>query len=355
VTIVRIPADVDLEDRLIGRLTARQVVILAAALLAVWTGWTLGGQTLPLPVFAVAAVLVGLLAVLVAFARRDGLTFDQFALAVARQHLGSRPARPPLAAAGVPGWVTGPASRAPHPPGSATRIPTTAATGHGIPHGHITGADAGTGVIDLGGLGLVVIAVCSSVQLAWLDERDQARTLATLAGYLHSLTGPVQLVARAVPVDLSGHTDTVARAAAALPAALADAAADHARFLSDLTTGSGLLRREILLVLREPRRPGPTTDQRSTGWFGRRARRARPVALAGGGAEGGADARLARRLAEAADLLGAAGITVSPLDPTSVAAVLTAAANPARRVPGPPTDPDQVITAITAAITAARR
>ena len=52
---VRIPADVDREDRLLGNLTARQLAILAAAALVLWVGWAATRRLLPLPVFAALA------------------------------------------------------------------------------------------------------------------------------------------------------------------------------------------------------------------------------------------------------------------------------------------------------------
>ena len=57
-TPVQIPADVDREDRLLGDLTARQLIILTTTALAVYLVWTVTGPT-ALIVFAVCGGAVG--------------------------------------------------------------------------------------------------------------------------------------------------------------------------------------------------------------------------------------------------------------------------------------------------------
>src|SRR6266700_3212461 len=77
---VRIPADVDREDRLLADLTARQVAILATAAAVLWLAFMATRHLVPPAVFAGAAAL----------GRRDGLSLDRLALAAVHQARGPR-------------------------------------------------------------------------------------------------------------------------------------------------------------------------------------------------------------------------------------------------------------------------
>jgi hypothetical protein len=63
---VRIPADVDLPDRVIGPLTARQVAILAVTGLVLYATWTLTRAVVPVAVFVAVAIPFGACAALLA-------------------------------------------------------------------------------------------------------------------------------------------------------------------------------------------------------------------------------------------------------------------------------------------------
>ncbi|PLS74886.1 MAG: PrgI family protein, partial [Actinobacteria bacterium] len=80
-TGVRIPADVDREDRLLAGLTARQLAYLAVGGLALAGAWSATRAVVPLPVFAVAASPLAALLAVVALGRRDGMAADRLALA----------------------------------------------------------------------------------------------------------------------------------------------------------------------------------------------------------------------------------------------------------------------------------
>jgi hypothetical protein len=146
------------------------------------------------------------------------------------------------------------------------------------------------------------------------------------ARYLHSLSAPIQIVVRTARLDLSEPIAELRRHAPELPhPALEDAALDHADFLARLAEHTQLLRRQILLVVREPLRSAPSGPARRARLFGPRS-----------AAEIGADdavrraatARLVRRVAEATELLSAAGITVTSLDAGQATAVLASACDP---------------------------
>ena len=81
----------------------------------------------------------------------------------------------------------------------------------------------------------------------------------------HAITAGIQILIRAVPLDVAEEADQLLAAAEHLPhPALAAAARDHAGFLSELAAEHELLRRQVIVILREPR-PSyyPRTDRRS--------------------------------------------------------------------------------------------
>jgi len=174
------------------------------------------------------------------------------------------------------------------------------------------------GVLDLGRDGAVLVCHASSLTFSLRTQAEQDALVAAFARWLHALAGPVQLLVRAVPVDLAGMVAAIEQAAGGLPhPALEQAAREHARFLDELAARGDVLHREILVVFREPTR-GPA------------------------GAE-----VLARRAEQAASLLAAAGITLRRLDGAQTLAVLASSAHPGRI--SPPAEglagPGQVITA----------
>jgi hypothetical protein len=173
------------------------------------------------------------------------------------------------------------------------------------------------GVVDLGADGLAMVAVASTVNFALRTPIEQQSLVASFGRYLHSLTAPIQVLVRAHRLDLSGQIAQLRNSAAGLPhPALEHAAREHAEYLTDLARTTELLRRQVLLVLREdlraPGRTGATPDAETSRGGGRRA----------------AEARLVRRIGEATDLLAAAGITVTVLDAGQATAVLAASCNP---------------------------
>jgi hypothetical protein len=204
------------------------------------------------------------------------------------------------------------------------------------------------GVIDLGSDGLAVCAVAAPTgSFALRTPTEQETLVATFAAWLNSLSAPVQILVRAVPLDLSEAIEHLHDAAPHLDhPALSAAAVDHADYLTTLAAQHDLLRRQVIIVLREPAgRPEPSNDGRGArrGWARRRTAPDSDEAAVVRERVSGSELRLGRRLAEAVDLLAPAGITVTPLDPARAAAVLAAACHPGRLIPA--TDPDQITTA----------
>jgi hypothetical protein len=317
---VRIPADVDMPDRIIGPLTARQTAILAAAALLLYLTWEATRNFLPPAVFLGIAVPVAVSAIVVAVGRRDGVAMDRMLIAAIRHRASPRTRIARTPAAHTAAAQTAGPGRRPAP----LRFPVTA----------VTAAQDGTGlgVLDLDGEGLAVVAVASTVNFALRTPLEQETLVATFARYLHSLSAPVQILIRAERLDLGRqitHLKTTARRA---HPALRAAALDHAAFLDQLNQQT-LLGRQVLLVMREPISPSGRDERLDappapsmTGSPARRGSRRRDHARTG--ARRAAEIRLARRLSEAVGLLAPAGITITSLDAPHATAVLITSCNP---------------------------
>ncbi|MEX5713223.1 PrgI family protein, partial [Parafrankia sp. FMc6] len=345
---VRIPADVDREDRIVANLTARQVLVLTLTGIVLYLAWAATRALLPLPVFALLAVPVAVGAGVLVLGQRDGLSLDRLLVAAIRQRTSPRHRiNAPEGVVAPPSWLaaratSGPDERRPAASGQSAaplRLPARTITGQ-----------AGVGVIDLGADGLAVVAVASTVNFALRTPGEQDGLVAVFARYLHSLTAPVQILVRAMPADLTGQIHLLDDAAEQMPhPALAHAAREHATYLAQLADEMQLLTRQVLLVLREPLAAAGPVDGLGgasplAALTGRRA--ARDARRAGAAARRAAHTRLARRLAEATDLLAPAGIVVTPLDAGTATSVLAAACNPAGLVPPAAlAAPDEVITA----------
>jgi hypothetical protein len=294
---IRVPADVDRPDRVLGPLTARQLAILGVAGLLLSGLYSLTRAIVPLPLFLIIAVPVAIVVTVLALGQRDGLPLDQLVLAALRQRLAPRHrVAAPDGVRAAPSWLTDqdPAPRAPRPR-PAPGLPPLAAAAAPPPHGRAPGPPGGervspaplelpasgvadttgarAGVIDLGDDGLAVIAACTTVNFSLQTPGEQEALVASFARYLHSLTAPVQILVRAERLDLAPQIAQLRDRAGGLPhPALEAAALDHADYLADLSAEADLLRRQVLLVLREPLRTTP-----GSGMVPRRRRDEAPV------------------------------------------------------------------------------
>jgi PrgI family protein len=319
---VKIPADLDHPDRVLAGLTARQTVILGCTVLLVYAGWLATRALLPLGVFAVLAVPVVVAGIALAiFRHRDGISLDRYAAAALLYRLRPRllAGQPAPAGEAVPSWVaarahpvTLPADPPPLPPGGRTgRLDLPAHPLTHTPTDAEAGAGDAVGVLDLGGHGMAVIAAATPVPFALRGEEDQEALVGCFARMLHAADGPLQILIRALRLDLSAALGELAEAAGGLAdPALRAAAADHYQHLAALDT-EGLLTRQILLVLREPTPAGATATAAA------------------------APARLVARLRDAARALAPAGIHLTPLDPTTAETVLATALDPDQPPPTP--------------------
>ncbi|MCP2341173.1 PrgI family protein [Actinomadura rupiterrae] len=294
---VRLPADIEREDHLIGSWSARQVAILASTGTLCWLMYLLVGQLLPWPVTVAALIVVAAGGAVLALGQWEGLSADRYLLAAWR--FARSPHRQVLAPEGLvdtSAWFPD-AGRV-----AAVRLPVTA-----------MGAD---GVLELSSGAVAVVAEASTVGFAFRTPAEQRALVAAFARWLNSLTAPVQIVVRAQWVDLAPLAAALEDNAPALAhPALEQAARQHARFLLELEAGSVLLRRQVLLVFTEP--------------------------AAG---RGQAAERAVQRVEAAARTLAAAEITVRRLDGGELAPLLATAVDPLDPLPATSgwAAPDQV-------------
>lgn len=342
---VRIPSDVDREDRVLANLTARQLAILAVTGIVLYGAWTLARGVVPLPIFLIVAIPIGVTAAMLTLGQRDGISLDRLVLAAIRQRLQPRHrVAAPEGVRAAPEWL---ASRITAPGAAGDSKVSPAALR--LPAEGVTEA----GVIDLGTDGVAMVAVASTINFALRTAGEQEALVASFGRYLHSISAPVQVLIRAERLDLSQQINDLRQAAPGLPHPMLEAAAqEHATYLDQLRRSTDLLRRQVLLVLREPARPAGPNDGLGGASPLAVLRAWRTRGRAGDiteTARRSAETRLVRRLGEATELLAPAGITVTPLDAGQATAVLATACNPDSLIPPSAglAGADEVITTVT--------
>ncbi|MGW6123124.1 TraG/VirB4 family ATPase [Nocardia sp. NPDC055165] len=320
-TIVRIPADVDRSDRLLGPFTARQLAVLATTALLLYSAWAATRTVVAPAVFAAVAAPVFVVVAVAVLTRRDGLSADLLLVAAIGHRL--RPRH--LVRTGVqpsPRWITRRVTRTRSR--SPSLVPLTAHAAR-LPESVSAsgGGDRGVGVIDLGPDGLAAIAVAGTLNLSLRTPAEQDSLVGQLAGWLHTLRQPVQILVRSARLDLTEQITGLFSAAEQMSPDLAAAALDHADHLGELIARESPTHRQVLLVWREQTQTLATTGLRARLPGRGRARRA-----LSSGARRAAESRLLRRMGEAADVLSPLGISVTALDHVAATAVLTSCTNP---------------------------
>jgi hypothetical protein len=276
---VPVNADLEIEDRILGPFTARQTAYLAVGAVLLWLGYTSLRHLVPLPVLALAVlIMAGALTVAVT-TRRDGLTLDRFLGAAARHY--STPRRRVTATEQSIGMSRdlGPLD-----------MPVVDV--------------AEPGVLDLGLHGAAALVECGTVNLDLRSGAEANAVLGAFARALNAMGGPFQFTISAHRIDLTQAADHRATQAGTLAHPLLQTRArQHAAYLRDLAEGSDLTARRVLLVVREP---GPAATAAVTA---------------------------AHRAIQTAGLLAACGIDTRVLDAEQAAAAITAACDPQRDHP----------------------
>ncbi len=230
---MRIPADIDREDRLVFGLSARQLCILAAAAAVAWLLYGLGRAVAPMPIATAAAVPVVAAGVVLALSRRDGMRGDRFALALLR-YVRSRHRLVPMTDDGVPREARRSFDRR-----LLARLQ--------LPVRDISD----DGQIDLGGDGVAWIMQVAPINFSLRTAEEQSALVAGFARFLNSVHAPIQVVVRSERTDLSVLAHQVRLAAPSLPhPSLEEAARAHAAFLEEVSRSHTVLHREVLLATR---------------------------------------------------------------------------------------------------------
>lgn len=277
---VRVPADVELEDRLAFGLTARQLMLLAVTVVIAYAIFAVAKLALPAPVAVALATPVALVGVLLAVGRLEGLTADRLALVALRfAHTPRRRVLGGSVAAALPGV-----------PRQIRLAPLD------LPVRSVLRS----GLVELADGRHCLIAHATAAGFALRSGEEQAALVEAFGRFLNALVDPIEIVIRAEPLHLAPLlTDLEQTADRLIPAALAAAAEEHGRFLAELAGREGVRRREVLLVL------STSTSERQA-----------------------ARALLERRAGEAQELLRPAGVELQPLDGAAAATLLARALGP---------------------------
>lgn len=221
---VRIPADIDQEDRLLGGLTARQLVLVVVPIIALWSLYLATRTLVPLLVFVPLTVIVMGTVGTVVVTKRDGLSMDRFLFAAFRHRHSQRQLvlLPPDA----------PASDL-----APIRLPVNDVREDGV--------------VDLGADGMAVLCRAESVNLALHSDVEQEALTAGFGRFCNALQGSVQFIVRSERIELTDAVQRLRSEAQSLPSVgLERAARDHAAFLEHLATRHDVLRRQTFVVFR---------------------------------------------------------------------------------------------------------
>ena len=154
------------------------------------------------------------------------------------------------------------------------------------------------------------------------DEARQATALAGYAAFLNALSYPVQVLVRAVPVELGRYLAAIdERAQHELPGELSALARDHASFVQGLARRRTLLERRFYVVV--PAQSGEATG-RAAAWPPGRRWRAEPIEAEA------ARRQLTFRCEEVARQLGRCGLAARRLGDLELAQLLLGCWSPER-------------------------
>lgn len=241
---VKLNADVDREDTILGSFTARQVAILAAFGGGLWLVWAATKTLIPSVVFLAVAVPVGGLGFALAVGRRDGISLDRWLAAWLRHRRNPTRYTSVPSNAAAPKWITAQGESATLPV-APLKLPARGITGEGL--------------IDLGPDGSAALIGCTTVNFGLRSNTEQHGLVGGYARWLNSLDAPVQILVRARRVDLSTLADRIDDQAIDLAdPQLEGAARYHAGYLRHLTAERELLHRQVTVILRDTRSPAHT-------------------------------------------------------------------------------------------------
>lgn len=277
----RLPANIDMPDRIVAGLTFRQLVILAIDALVIWGLFLALGSSLPPAVLISMGVVMGAAGLALATSTPEGLGIEKLLLLAARFF--RTPKQQVVAPEGIPESGLAPSA-------APIRLPINGLTEDGY--------------VDLGRQGRAAICRATGINLTLRSEKEQSALIEAFSRFLNSLDGPVQILVVSRPVDLKRLIGEMAEGAAALEhPALRRAAGEHIAFLKNLTGDRNARRRELLICFRS----SLETPE--------------------------AEMQLRRRVEQAQGLLRGLGIALHPLQTEEAAACVSAVADPEQTSP----------------------
>ena len=233
---VHVPANLDLPDRILFNLTARQVAVLVpvgAGLFGLWRGLM---DLVPIPVLLILSAPIAAVAFALAVGRKDGASLDRLALAAFKQ-----PRR--LVAAGAPNRQVGHFLTRFKKRSQSLVSSTKAAVG---PMRDLSEE----GVVDLGRAGYAVATDVGFVNFGLRSVQERDVLVAVFARLLRSLDAHVQVTVSTRPVNLDDHLAALGTRCQSLDnGPLLQAARAHHSWLADLMTHQNLLRRDITVIV----------------------------------------------------------------------------------------------------------
>ena len=271
---VRVPANVDMPDRILAGLTFRQLVVLVADGLLVWIVASALHPIVPFPLVVLAVLPLVAVGAVFATQATPGMGLDR--LAVLAMSFLLRPKRSVLAPEG---------------------IAASNKSGLGVVDIPLESVND-EGVIDLGSEGRTLVASAGTVNLSLRADREQEAIVGAFGRFLNSLEAPMQFVMRAEPVDLTALISDMEVNATSLHPALAARCREHAHFLRALAGNGECLRRQVFVSVLEQ------------------------------GDGESAVTKLAHRVAEAESQLRAAGVRISRIEAEEVRGVVRRSASP---------------------------
>ncbi len=283
----RIPADIDMADRIVSGLTARQLLIIGAHVFVLWALWLSVGHAMPSYLFGALAVPVAASGSVWALAKPEGTTPERIAVAAIRNL--ATPRRRVFAPEGLPAlprWWRIRTHRVAAGPLDAVKV-----------------RDAG--VVDLGPEGSALVMKATSVNFALLADQERQALVDGFGRLLNALDSPAQFLVRSERVDLRETIRAIEGNARTLPhPLLEEAAREHAAFLAELSESRDVLARRVFMCFRD----ASLHAEDATG-------------------------PLERRADEAAAVLRGLGIRSERLDPDEVAGLLSRAGDPEAPLP----------------------
>ena len=228
---VRIPADIEMEDRIVAGLTFRQLAILGLTAIAACGAYLVLEKRLP-PIPAVAmTALFGAPGVVIAWAKPEGVHLERLLGAAARWW------RHPRLRVLAPEGVIALSSKQRAPQVGEFVLPVSSIVDDGI--------------VSLEGQGAVLLSRATSLNFDLRSEEEKERLIGGLGLLLNSLDSPIQFLIRSEKADLRSDVAALREKAGALPEELRTANASYAQFLLELAQRNDTLSRAVFVCFRE--------------------------------------------------------------------------------------------------------